>query len=137
MAERFNQKPNLLTDEISLSEGAKYYLGGLSAIAGGIGLAGEIAGSSDHAEVAFGIALALGVGSALTTETFGLKNLLKSYAEECTTLILALGTPIISTIIAANDAKIGLISLAAGEIAAAGSFIASRRQPSPEYPVKE
>jgi len=42
MAEQFNQAPDPLTSGASLREGAKYYFGTVSAIAGAIGVAGEI-----------------------------------------------------------------------------------------------
>jgi hypothetical protein len=134
MAEQFNQAPDPLTSGASLREGAKYYFGTVSAIAGAIGVAGEIFNSSDRAETAFGVAVAFGAASALSTETFGLKNLIKAYANEASAALLALGTPGIAAIIGGisvingNDATLGLIPLVAGEIAAVGSFIASRRQ---------
>lgn len=137
MAEKFNEAPNPVTDELSAREGAKYYLGGLSAIAGGIGLAGEIAGSSDRAEVALGIAVVFGAASALSTETFGLKNMLNSYAEECTALILSIGTPILLAMANSNDIRVNAIGLVTGEVAAIGSLIASRRKSPPKYPVRE
>lgn len=49
-----------------------------------------------------------------------------SFADSCTAFLLAFGTPIISTIVSAADTRIGLITFAAGEGLAAGSFIAGR-----------
>ncbi len=62
----------------------------------------------------------------MSSEILKTNDALSSFADSCSTMLLALGTPILANIIAAANSRLGLPTLALGEGLALASYIAGR-----------